>query len=57
MERRPTVAVIDRSALRHNFTALRERVPPSVKVMAVVKANAYGHGAVEVAKGARISGV
>ncbi len=49
MERRPTVAVIDRSALRHNFTALRERVPPSVKVMAVVKANAYGHGAVEVA--------
>ena len=50
MERRPTVAVIDRSALRHNFTALRDAVPPSVKVMAVVKANAYGHGAVEVAR-------
>ncbi|MFQ5328479.1 MAG: alanine racemase [Thermodesulfobacteriota bacterium] len=50
MERRPTVAVIDRSALRHNFAALREVAPPSVKVMAVVKANAYGHGAVEVAR-------
>jgi len=50
VERRPTVAVIDRSALRHNFAALRELVTPSVKVMAVVKANAYGHGAVEVAR-------
>ncbi|MFQ5585859.1 MAG: alanine racemase [Thermodesulfobacteriota bacterium] len=50
MEKRPTVAVIDRSAIRHNFTEIRERISPSTRVMAVVKANAYGHGAVEVAK-------
>lgn len=30
--------------LRHNLTVIRRRLAPSVKVMAVVKANAYGHG-------------
>jgi len=50
VEKRPTVAIIDRSAIRHNFAAIEEKVAPPVKVMAVVKADAYGHGAVEVAK-------
>jgi alanine racemase len=40
---RATGALIDLSALRHNLKRVRERAPRS-KVMAVVKANAYGHG-------------
>ncbi len=34
-------------SLRHNIDAIREIVPSESKMMAVVKANAYGHGAVE----------
>lgn len=40
---RATGAVIDLSALRHNLRRVRELAPRS-RVMAVVKANAYGHG-------------
>jgi len=40
---RATGAVIDLAALRHNLQRVRELAPRS-KVMAVVKANAYGHG-------------
>jgi len=42
---RPTVAYIDRAALRANFASLRAALAPEVAVMAVVKADAYGHGA------------
>ena len=42
--------VIDLGAIRHNYLLMRERVPSETRVMAVVKANAYGHGMVEVAK-------
>ncbi|HVC01692.1 MAG TPA: alanine racemase [Steroidobacteraceae bacterium] len=42
-------ATIDTSALRHNLLAVRRRAPDS-RVMAVVKANAYGHGLVAVAR-------
>ena len=38
------------SALKHNLAQVRGLVGPSVKVMAVVKANAYGHGAVQTVK-------
>ncbi|MEP7071987.1 MAG: alanine racemase [Verrucomicrobiota bacterium] len=41
-------AEIDAAALRHNATVLRERVGPGVALLAVVKANAYGHGLVPV---------
>src|SRR5688572_1450423 len=44
---RPTWGEIDREALAHNFRVIRERVGPSVKILAAVKANAYGHGAAE----------
>jgi alanine racemase len=44
---RPTWAEIDLEALAHNFRVIRERVGPSVKILAAVKANAYGHGAAE----------
>lgn len=45
---RGTQAVIDLSALRHNLAVVRERVGQS-QVMAVVKADAYGHGIERVA--------
>jgi alanine racemase len=47
---RPTWAEIDLTALAANFHVVKDRVGPDVKVMAVVKANAYGHGAVECAR-------
>ncbi len=45
---RPTVAQIDLGALAFNFRQLRKRVPKGVKLLAVVKADAYGHGAVPI---------
>ncbi len=47
---RPTCAVVNLSAIQHNLRRLSEIT--KTKVMAVVKANAYGHGAVEVARAA-----
>src|SRR5262245_42013102 len=47
---RPTWAEINLEALADNFDIVRKEVGPAVKVMAVVKANAYGHGAVECAR-------
>lgn len=47
---RPTCAVIDLDALAANFHLVKNRVGDDVHVMAVVKANAYGHGAVECAR-------
>src|ERR1700712_1523321 len=41
---RPVWAEISRSRLIANYRMLRSLVPPSVGVLAVVKANAYGHG-------------
>ncbi|HCN28300.1 MAG TPA: alanine racemase [Verrucomicrobiales bacterium] len=46
---RPTHVEVDLSALRENLAAIRVRAG-AAKVMAVVKANAYGHGLVEVAR-------
>lgn len=46
---RPTVAVVDLDAVRHNVRLLR---PDGAALMAVVKANGYGHGAVPVAQAA-----
>ncbi|MFI8519040.1 alanine racemase [Streptomyces sp. NPDC085481] len=49
-------AEIDLGALRANVRALRARVAPHVQVMAVVKADAYGHGAVRCARAALDAG-
>jgi len=46
---RPTVAEIDLAALRANYIALSKLVS-GADLMAVVKADAYGHGAVQVAR-------
>lgn len=50
---RPTVALVDLRAIRRNVRAV---APPGAEVMAVVKANAYGHGAVQVARTALDAG-
>src|SRR6185503_12862624 len=47
---RPTWAEIDLNSLASNFNIIKERVGTTAKVMAVVKANAYGHGAVQCAR-------
>ncbi|MFV0128267.1 alanine racemase [Streptomyces sp. HMX112] len=49
-------AEIDLGALRANVRALRARVAPHAQVMAVVKADAYGHGAVPCARAALEAG-
>lgn len=41
---------IDLAALRHNVAQLRHRLGPGTALMAVVKADAYGHGAATVAR-------
>lgn len=43
-------AVVDLDLLRSNIWELKKLLPPSVGILAVVKANAYGHGAKEVTK-------
>lgn len=53
----PTYATVDLSALTHNLTQLRRLLSPGCGIMAVVKANAYGHGAVEVARSLMTQGV
>lgn len=52
-----TYATIDLSALGHNLRRIRERLAAGADVMAVVKANAYGHGAVEVSRALAQQGV
>jgi alanine racemase len=48
---------IDLDALAHNLTRIRARISPSSAVILVVKADAYGHGAVAVAHRALGCGV
>ena len=45
---RPTTAKIKLSSLRHNVS-LAKSFAPATKLMAVIKADAYGHGAICVA--------
>ncbi|HEY1738373.1 MAG TPA: alanine racemase, partial [Acidimicrobiia bacterium] len=49
---RPVWAEVELDAVRANVRTLREHVSPHTSVMAVVKADAYGHGAVECARAA-----
>lgn len=52
-----TYAQIDLDALDHNVKALKAHIGPSVQLIGVVKANAYGHGAGQVGRAALASGV
>ncbi len=53
---RPTRAIVDLGAIAHNIKGIREAIGKIRHLMAVVKADGYGHGAVEVAKAALQSG-
>ncbi len=46
---RPTYAAIDARALRENFALVRAALPATTAILAVVKADGYGHGATWVA--------
>lgn len=54
---RPAWAEVDLRRIRQNVQALRKHLRDGTRIMAVVKANGYGHGAVEVAKTVRACGV
>ncbi|MBI2346937.1 MAG: alanine racemase [Deltaproteobacteria bacterium] len=54
---RPTIAEIALKSLDHNLAAVRARIPAGTGVMAMVKADAYGHGAVSVARRLTKAGV
>jgi alanine racemase len=56
MEVFPVWAEIDLGAIAHNVREVRRVTDPHTRVMAVVKANAYGHGAPEVARVALANG-
>lgn len=43
-----TYAAVDLGAVRHNIIETRKKIKDGTKIMAVVKADAYGHGAVKV---------
>lgn len=45
-----TYVEIDLDAIKHNIRCEREKVGDKVKIMAIIKANAYGHGDIEVAE-------
>lgn len=45
-----TYLEIDLNKLEHNFNCVRNKLPDDVKILGVIKANAYGHGAVEIGK-------
>lgn len=53
---RSTYVIVDSGALRHNIAELRSRLAPGTRYLAVVKADAYGHGVVHVARAALQAG-
>ena len=47
---RPTYAEIDLAALKHNYQLIRSSIPRRTEVLAVVKADAYGHGFMDISR-------
>ncbi len=56
MQYRKNERVVDLQAIRDNVCALKSSIGQNVKLMAVVKADAYGHGMVQVARAALSAG-
>lgn len=54
---RPTWAEVDLKNLEHNFFQIKRRMEPGIKIMVTVKADAYGHGLVPVAKRLALCGI
>ena len=52
----PTFAEIDLNAFSHNLKQVRLKVGKDRKIISIIKADAYGHGAVEIAKRSSVSG-
>ncbi|PHV69817.1 alanine racemase [Sporanaerobium hydrogeniformans] len=44
------VAEISIEAIKHNYTQIRSIIPKHTEIMGIIKADGYGHGAIEVAK-------
>src|SRR5512140_290645 len=53
----PTWVEVDLDRLDHNLHEIRREIGPDVAILFVVKADAYGHGSVEVGRAALASGV
>lgn len=51
-----TRAIVDLEAIAHNVRALKQRTQPGTELMAIVKADGYGHGAVPVARACLAAG-
>ena len=43
-------AKVDLSAIEYNLKAMKNNIPEGVKIMAVIKTDAYGHGALRIAR-------
>lgn len=54
---RPTFAEIDLSALKHNYHLIRSSIPRRTEILAVVKADAYGHGFMDISRNLESLGV
>jgi alanine racemase len=54
---RPTWVEIDKSDFHFNLKKIKEYLAKDTKIMAVVKANAYGHGGVAIVKEAQVAGL
>ena len=50
-------AVVDCASFRHNLEAVRSYIGPRVRIMAVIKANGYGHGMLHLAREAGAWGI
>ncbi|MDF2543534.1 MAG: alr2 [Herbinix sp.] len=50
-------AIIDLHAIRHNVAEMKQRLHNNTKLMVIIKADGYGHGAVAIAKALEDSGV
>ena len=57
MDSRPTIAEIDLAALRHNYYQVKKAVPAGSGLLAVVKADAYGHGFMDISRELEALGV
>ena len=54
---RPTVASVDLDKLQHNAGIVRAALPEGVRILAAVKGDAYGHGAISCARALTEAGV
>ena len=54
---RPTYATVNLTALAHNLSCIKRYLSPGCEILAVVKANAYGHGGADMAQALARQGI